>query len=235
MPTRLFFTLLFALAAAAIACEPERRRSSDDDDDDSSGSFTVGATNGSGGGAVAGPGGVGGASGVGGAGPAGPTTTTAATTTTGPSDGICNSGLTTGSANYDGCLTDSCCTSFNACVANATCSACLTDSTGCEGNSLFNAFTTCSENACPTDICDTGIGFTLGSEPHIACNACADQFCCAHLTTCVQGGSDDEVNQCLVCLADPDGLACEEVTPGVRDAAIDFNACVDTQCSTQCS
>lgn len=155
----------------------------------------------------------------------------------GPGNGICNSGLTTGSDAYDGCLTASCCGDFDACISDAICQACLTGSgSGCEANQLFNSFYACNDNSCPTDICDTGIGFTEPStaDPNFACNACADANCCASLSTCVQGGSDQEVNRCLDCLDSPDGSACLAAPAVVRTGAIDFNACIETSCNAEC-
>lgn len=67
---------------------------------------------------------------------------------------ICGSGLGYQgfpSCNY--CLTQQCCTEFDACQADATCNACLgaPDGADCATNAAFTAFTMCRDVTCKTD------------------------------------------------------------------------------------
>ncbi len=236
MKTRTLWMIPVVATVVAFACTPVRRRSADDDDD-GSGSGSGGATNQGSGGAGTAVGGFGGAS-VSSSGASPPTSVTSGpATTTGPSNGICNSGLTSSSPALDACLTGSCCASFDACLANGACQACITGTgTGCETNSLYTAFSACSDDNCPTDMCGTGIGFqdSATQEPVFACNNCGDQFCCASLSTCVQGGSDPEIDTCLACLGNQSSAACLAASSTVRNAATQFNSCLESNCGDSC-
>lgn len=122
-------------------------------------------------------------------------------------------------------------------MANGACQPCLTGSgTGCDSDPLYAAFNACADNFCPTDMCASGIGFTdtATQDPIFACNECGDQFCCASLNTCVQGGSDPEVNTCLACLGNENSSACLAASATVRNAAITFNSCIASNCANEC-
>lgn len=62
---------------------------------------------------------------------------------------ICGSNLGYNATSCNSCLTDNCCTPFNACFADTTCNGCLTAPTGagCMTNQLFTAFTSCRDTA----------------------------------------------------------------------------------------
>jgi len=60
---------------------------------------------------------------------------------------ICGSGLGYNSSGCNYCLTQDCCASFDPCVADTTCNACLQNPTGagCSTNALFTAFVSCRD------------------------------------------------------------------------------------------
>lgn len=184
----------------------------------------------------------------------GPTTTDgpASTAATMMGGGICNSGLTSGSDGEDACLSASCCDAFNACVADTTCNGCLTNAMapGCDASAELDAFNTCADTNCKTNVCDNGITFTdMNMDPAFACISCASDAgnaCCTPLDTCVGDGSQAAVTDCLTCLNDPavnsatpmlpaDTTECYMLDAGVTaQAAVDFQQCLVDNCSTEC-
>jgi hypothetical protein len=217
-----------ALVAACTTTTPS------DDDSNSDG--------GSGGTAVTAP-----ASGPG----SGPASTTApASTSTMAAGGICGSELSTGSEGRDACLTASCCDSFNACVADNDCQACLTNAMapGCDQNTLLDAFDACETANCRTDVCDDGITFSDGNgDPAFACISCASDDangCCASLDLCVGAGDQAGVTDCLTCLNDdaintnppaaPTAGACFDLGATIYDNAVLFQQCIIDNCTAEC-
>jgi hypothetical protein len=83
-------------------------------------------------------------------------------TTCGPKcvSSICGSQLGyTGSNSCNYCLTQQCCTPFDACQNDTTCKACLMgtgDKTACASNTLFKAFTDCRDTPGATTCGDSG-------------------------------------------------------------------------------
>ncbi len=219
---------LVAGGALVAACSVTPK--SDDDSDTGSGGSAAGA---GGGATTAGPG----------PGPAtGATGATAASTGAGMPMGICGSGLTLGDDDIDACLTASCCDSFNACTGDTDCNACLTNAAapGCDSNTLYMAYTTCSDTNCPGDFCDTGIGFGT----NFACNSCADDAangCCASATTCIAGGTMPEIQLCLNCMNECTAVDAANGCAGIcvvgsaeETAAAEFNTCTQTNCAAEC-
>lgn len=163
--------------------------------------------------------------------------------------GICNSGLTSGSDGEDACLSASCCDAFNACVADTTCNGCLTNAQapGCDTDPLLDAFNTCADSNCKTNVCDEGITFNDGNgDPAFACISCASETtaCCTALNTCVGDGSQAAVTDCLTCLNDPSINQFDPVVPtagecfdlgnGIPEAAQQFQQCLQDNCATDC-
>jgi hypothetical protein len=167
------------------------------------------------------------------------TTTTGATagsTTTGNGGGVCMSGLTTGSSGHDACISSNCCTQFNSCASDPGCQDCLLGTgTGCDTNPLYDAYATCDETACPTEVCGTGISFTdANGDPAFACVQCAEDNCCTDYTTCTGTGSVADVNQCITCLNNASAPACLSAPGAVQAAAQSANACLENQCAGPC-
>lgn len=131
------------------------------------------------------------------------TTTTSTTTTTMPTGGICDSGLfiqgETGPL-FDGCLSASCCDTFNPCVGDNDCAACLQDpmGAGCSANATFQAYVTCSDTNCPGSICGTTLGY---GSPQL--NRCLNSAVCAEFNAC------EGLPECNACLLDPMGSGCD--------------------------
>ena len=63
---------------------------------------------------------------------------------------ICDTGLTTGDADCDTCLGDSCCDEFSACVDETACFDCITggDQAACNASALDEAVVSCSVDHC---------------------------------------------------------------------------------------
>lgn len=117
---------------------------------------------------------------------------------------------------FDGCLTASCCDSFTPCHADADCDACLQDSmgTGCDTNTMYQAFKTCSDTNCPSSVCMTTLGY---HSPSL--NACVETNCCATFNPCE---ADTACNACLQ----------DSTTPGCDMLKLytDYTTCQDTNC-----
>jgi hypothetical protein len=139
-----------------------------------------------------------------------------------PGTGICGSELSIDGAElgvFDGCLSESCCDSFDPCAADADCLACLeggSETPGCAENALYTAFQTCQDTSCPTTVCDTTLGY---SSPLL--NLCIEGSCCATFNACEADVA------CNACLGMPDGPAC------AADALFTaYTMCRDTSCPT---
>jgi len=146
------------------------------------------------------------------------------------STGVCGTGLAYGSDVLNQCVDNSCCPSFNACEQNAACYDCLTGSgTNCSSNALFGSYNACLDTNCPTDFCDSGIGYYNGQDPLFACNQCVDGSCCSYLASCIALGT----TACIDCLTTPSTTTCGSQAV-VNDIAA-FNSCVSTSCSAACS
>ena len=144
--------------------------------------------------------------------------------------GICDSGLSidgdTDNPVIDGCLSDAdvgCCDTFDPCVADEDCNACLQDPTfeGCDTNELFQAFQTCFDTNCPTSVCETDLGYAL---PNL--NLCITEFCCATFTPCEADAA------CNACLLDPEGAGCVDNALFTAYQACRTMSCPDDICDT---
>jgi hypothetical protein len=157
-------------------------------------------------------GGSGGAGAAGSSSSTGPGPTSASSSTGGPSSsstggggappgaGVCGTDLSFQEAVVDGCLSANCCTTFDPCVDDAACTACLEDpmGAGCAENALYTAFTTCRDDNCPLTICDSDLSnSSQTSGPLLNFHACLNDACCASFTPC----ADD--TDCNACLLDP--------------------------------
>ncbi len=231
----------------AFACGPTYRPNNDDDDGDDESNLTVGSATTSSASASGGAGGAGASTvSAGGAttGVASTGTTSGATSGTGTTAGsgsgststggpmdVCGSGLTTGTDALDQCITDSCCTSFTPCINDVACYNCLLNQgDNCDNNTLYTNYFTCSDSACPGDICGSGVGFDGAFD----CNSCGDTYCCADIGTCIQGGTQTEVSNCIDCLNDPASAACAAHAAVVGTSATAFNACLESNCPIEC-
>ena len=153
--------------------------------------------------------------------------------------GICGGDLGYTSEAMNTCITDSCCASWDPCYADIDCNACLQDPevSGCDENALLTAYNTCKDANCPTDMCESGIGYYEGgTDPIFDCNVCGDTNCCTSLVTCVGGTVPDPeqaaVDLCIECLTDSGGSTCTDEAIGT--AADEFNACIASQCASEC-
>jgi hypothetical protein len=130
--------------------------------------------------------------------------------TTPTGGGVCGSGESTGDSTTDACLDSYCCSAFDACYSNATCQACLYDSTGaaCGSDSRFLAF-----DGCWTDYCDSGSGGGTTPTGGGVCGSglssgdasyddCINSYCCSAFTACYNDAA------CSVCLGDPSQSSC---------------------------
>ena len=158
---------------------------------------------------------------------------------------ICG-GMISGLPGFNSCMTKStCCTSWTACENDAGCNPCLLDATnaGCDTNTLFAPVVTCENANCPTDICETGIGFFItypndpstdsddGQDVNVDGNKCACTNCSDSIIACADpsgNGSTDpndpEIQACVACLnADASCGA-----GAVKDAADAFQTCITT-------
>ena len=149
--------------------------------------------------------------------------------------GVCGSETTYDDADYDACVSDSCCTSFNACDANDDCAACIVDpeTAGCDTDGLFDAYYTCTTDNCAESVCDSGIVETNDDgSTNFACNTCVSENCCTDVAACVGDGSEAAVDLCLSCLADPDAAECSD--DAVKAGANGYWTCAETSCATPC-
>src|SRR5690606_8073751 len=116
--------------------------------------------------------------------------------------GICESGLSTDNDAIDACITTSCCDSFNVCLGTPSCERCLTTSpqpSGCSFHTLFEAYSTCEETHCETEICDSNITFSdTSGNPRFECIQCANTMTagCAALQVCVGDGTTSGTSDC---------------------------------------
>ena len=152
---------------------------------------------------------------------------------TGGAAGVCGTDLSYQNAAKDTCLTTNCCPTFDPCNADATCQTCLTGSgAGCDTNALFQAYTTCLDGSCPTDMCGTGIGFSDQNtgDPIFACNSCGAAHCCTDLTACVGDGSQAALDLCIACL-NGDASCTDSVIQGHAQS---FNTCISSSCASEC-
>ncbi|MEJ7731402.1 MAG: hypothetical protein WKG00_19570 [Polyangiaceae bacterium] len=170
-----------------------------------------------------------------GPGPASASSTAASTGTTGGSgggpvaEGVCGSELVYQSQVVNGCVTANCCTTFDPCVADADCSACLEsqdpEADGCMENALFAAFDTCRDDSCPLTICGGELSNTnQDGDPLLNFHACLGAACCDTFTPCE---ADTECNACLI---DPTLALCAEnplftAFTTCRDASCPFDIC----------
>jgi len=113
--------------------------------------------------------------------------------------GICGSQYSyPNKADCNTCLTNSCCDSFNACIADMACVDCLTNSSamGCDTNMLFQTFMTCRTGSCGAtcgvQICDSSWVLTGPKAPQ--CGTCLSTNCCAEYNACASG------SKCAMCL-----------------------------------
>ncbi len=147
--------------------------------------------------------------------------------------GICDSDLSYESAVLTECATDNCCTSFDLCHPDIDCNACLQDPelTGCDENTLYQAYRDCMDASCPTGLCDSNIGFFSDGDPIFDCNICGDTNCCTSLVTCVGGTVPDPpqaaVDLCIECLNGTN--LCTDTA--IETAANEFNTCMDNNCA----
>jgi hypothetical protein len=159
------------------------------------------------------------------------TSTSSATSGSGGSSGgICgNPDYTYGDAEYDACVTASCCDSFNACVADTDCDTCIgePDAAGCSDNTLFGAYETCTDASCPEAVCDTDI-----VEATYECNGCVSTNCCSHAQACVGDGTEEAVELCISCINDPDAAACNDAA--IKTTATAYNDCAQANCQAEC-
>ncbi len=129
------------------------------------------------------------------------TSTTTEETTMPPSGGICDSGLFAGGGElFDGCLSSACCDSFNPCLGDNACAACLQDpnAAGCEANATYQAFVTCSDTNCAGSVCGTDLGY---QSPQL--NNCINASVCTEFNACEADAA------CNACLLDPMGAGCD--------------------------
>ena len=148
---------------------------------------------------------------------------------------VCDSDFMFESAPFSACVSESCCTEFDRCFPDAVCRACLdTTTTECETDVLFMPLVECIDANCPSDFCDSGAGFNAGDDP-FACNACVDANCCEDFDECVGGDGSPNLNDCLECLNDAEGVPCQSAPVAVRDGAEAVAACIDANCSVECS
>ena len=149
--------------------------------------------------------------------------------------GICGTRVTTGSEAVDACYSDSCCPAFDACRANAACVECM-DGIGanCSDDPLYQSLTECVEGNCPSDMCDTGIGYSdpMTGDPDFDCHVCATTSCCIPLLECIQDGSQVDVSMCVDCLNED--TACDAAIPEVQVAAVEFLDCIEANCMLEC-
>jgi hypothetical protein len=184
---------------------------------------TVGVTTSAGGGGDPGP---------------GPASTSV---TTGPSDGICESGVSLFDGAEDGCLEASCCDAFQACAeaSSVPCDVCIDD--GGTGPTCEPALRCAADSGCFTeaDECSTGLSF---GDPVI--DSCLESNCCVEGLLCIQGGQD--VAGCAECLQAGGGDRCIAlllcgndsgclISQGICDSGLTTNdiaidACLTTSC-----
>ncbi|MBW2457536.1 MAG: hypothetical protein JRI68_23715, partial [Deltaproteobacteria bacterium] len=132
-------------------------------------------------------------------------------------------------------LNDNCCASFDPCVAEVDCKACLQDPdmNGCDTNTLFETYNTCRTEYCPSSYCDTGIGLYIGGvDPVIECNLCINgSTCCDEIIACVGDESQAAKDMCVDCLNGE--TSCTDTT--IQTAADDFTTCKNAECQTECN
>ena len=114
----------------------------------------------------------------------------------GPPDtsGVCMSSHKWDEGVLDGCVDFNCCDSFNPCVADEACRACMADANapGCASNTTFQAFFTCFWGSCTPTACGGAVSLTSPSL-----NKCVTESCCAEFTPCEQDPA------CNACILDP--------------------------------
>ncbi len=131
------------------------------------------------------------------------------------------------------CATRSCCASFDPCLADGACRACLDTGTGCSSDPLFAAAMACLASTCPTNFCGSGVGVGGSSDP-VACALCVNANCCTELDACLGGTGEPEINACLACLTEASGTDCTSAPSNIQGAAADFLIC-HSVCDTSCS
>lgn len=140
-----------------------------------------------------------------------------------PGEGVCGTDLSYGEGVVDGCITGNCCTTFDPCVADAECAACLEsqdpEGDGCLDNALFAAYDTCRAAECPLTICGSDLSLSGQSGPLLNYHACISEACCAEFDPCV---ADVDCNACLL---DPTIATCAE-----NALFTAFTTCRDTNC-----
>ncbi|HEY3355912.1 MAG TPA: hypothetical protein VGQ83_21855 [Polyangia bacterium] len=139
---------------------------------------------------------------------------------------VCGSGASTGNATTDACLTASCCTPFNACIADTACTACLGNptATGCSTNTKLTAFSSCASTNCSGGGGGGGGGGTggiCGSSYTIdtTTDACLSQYCCTSFDACVAN---------TTCLACETGSTTTGCSSNAQMTA--FEDCASTNC-----
>jgi hypothetical protein len=136
-----------------------------------------------------------------------------------PGNGICGSPLSIDGAVIDGCLTANCCASFDPCLADAACQACLQSGPmgpGCDTNTLYQAFTTCQDGSCPVTLCDSDLGY---GSPNL--NLCLNESCCTEFSACE---ADMMCNTCLTSM-DPEAMGCDQIALWTT-----YDTCRNTNC-----
>jgi hypothetical protein len=126
-----------------------------------------------------------------------------ASAASGPSDGICLSGVVLFDGSRDACLEQTCCDAFEACATNdeGSCTACIDD--GGTEPPCDEAVACAIRSGCfqaPGD-CSTGLSFG-DSET----DDCIQAACCVEGLLCIRGGED--VAGCADCLQAGGGPRC---------------------------
>ena len=121
--------------------------------------------------------------------------------------GFCSSHVSI-SPTCDACLSTNCCGSYDACNADATCSACLDDSTqqACTTSALLGQFMQCfggtGANQCGASCGELVCGLPI-SEEFPACTTCMNAHCCGVVDPCYADAT------CRACFLDPFGAGCD--------------------------
>jgi len=151
---------------------------------------------------------------------------------------LCGTDLGYAGLMRDACISSFCCDAYLPCHDDTDCYDCLLDpeQPGCDTNALRATYLACSAEHCPTELCDTGLGYWQDTTPMLACMSCTQAHCCEALVACVGGVVPDppaaDVDLCIDCLGDPDGPACTD--PGIQHAAKWYNACWAAHCEQPC-
>ena len=116
--------------------------------------------------------------------------------------GVCMSSVKWDEGPLDGCLDRHCCDTYNTCLADETCAACIADNSpsNCSTDVYYQAFSTCFWAECAPQVC--GAEYTY---PTPRTNVCLNSYCCDEFTPCY------EDPQCRQCLDDPERAGCDQL------------------------